>query len=220
MIKKNLALSLLSLSCSLPITAGTMGSIHPTSAPYSPLFYVGAFGGYGAIDGAEGQYGRFTQGRLTLGFHGIDFKNILLGAELGVQSGNSMRLSANADLIELTGGLPIQATLKPFFDALVTAKYRFQTRHPLSAIIKGGIAYRQLQLDNRSSSRDSLSKVNGEFQAGLGYNITEHVMLTAMYQGIYSGSKAHVRLNSLGDVTISRIPTQQAGFLGVEYSFL
>jgi len=217
MIKKTLILSLLGLSCSLPAISGTMGNVNST--PASSMFYVGGFGGYGVTDGAYGQDGNFTQGRLTLGVHGMNYKKLLLGAELGVQSGNTMRLSASPDVINAAGALPIQSTLKPLLDALVTVKYQLPTANPISAILKGGIAYRQLQLNDRTSSEDNLNKVNGEFQGGLGYNITEHVMLTAMYQGIYSASNAGLSLNSLGDVTLSHIPTQQAGFLGVEYSF-
>lgn len=87
-------------------------------------------------------------------------------------------------------------------------------------ILKGGIAYRQLQLNDRTSTyNDYLNKINGEFQAGLGVNITKHVMLNAFYQGIYSNNNANVYLDSAGNTPISHIPTQQAGFLGVEYSF-
>ncbi len=42
--------------------------------------------------------------------------------------------------------------------------------------------------------------------------------MTGFYQGIYSGSNAGVGLDSAGNVTISRIPTQQAGFIGFEYT--
>ena len=143
----------------------------------------------------------------------------MLGAELGVQSGNTMRLNASQDIIDAAGELPIQSTLKPFVDALITVQYQFHPSRPLFAILKGGIAYRQLQLNDRSSSQDSLSKVNGEFQAGLGFGVTENIRITALYQGIYSTSNPGIALNSVSDVTISHIPTQQAGLLGVEYCF-
>jgi hypothetical protein len=86
-------------------------------------------------------------------------------------------------------------------------------------IVKAGIAYRQLQLEDRTSPSDSLQQVNGELQVGLGYKLTDHATLTAFYQGIYAGGNAGVSTDATGDNTyISRIPTQQAGFLGIEYS--
>lgn len=91
---------------------------------------------------------------------------------------------------------------------------------PIYYILKGGIAYRQVQLDDRTSTYgDGLSHVTGELQAGLGMNVTEHVLLNVFYQGIYSNSNASVSLDSSGNTPITHIPTQQAGFLGVEYSF-
>ena len=130
-----------------------------------------------------------------------------------------MRLNASQDIIEATGGLPIQTTLKPFVDALITLQYQFYASRPTFAILKGGIAYRQLQLDDRSSAQDNLNKVNGEFQAGLGFGVTQNVSITALYQGIYSASNPGVGINSTGDITVSQIPAQQAGLLGVEYCF-
>ena len=217
MIIKKLAISLLGLTCSLPVIAGTIGDVNPDLI--SSPFYVGAFGGYGTDDGGYKQDGDITQARLTIGAHLKNYKNIMFGGELGVQSGNTMRLNASPSVIEASTGLPIQSTLKPLIDALMTMKYQFQTGRPLFAVLKGGIAYRQLQLVDRTSEHDTLIRVNGEFQGGLGYNITEHVQLTAMYQGIYSANNAGVKLNRFDDITISQIPTQQAGFLGVEYAF-
>lgn len=216
MIKKLFTTSLLGLSFSLPVSAGTMGNVTPMP---TSSFYLGAYGGYGTIDGGYKQDGNVTQGRLSLGWHTPLYNSLLFGAEVGVQSGNTWRLDASPELIEVAGGLPIQATLKPFVDVLLTAKYQLPS-NPLSIIAKGGIAYRQLQFLDRSSDQDTLNQVNGEFQGGLGYNLTQHVMLTAFYQGIYRSNNAGAYLNSVGDVTIANIPTQQAGFLGVEYSFL
>ena len=217
MIKRIITTSLLGLSFSLPVHAGAIGN--PTPVPTSS-FYMGAYGGYGTIDGSYKQDGNVTQGRLSLGWYTPPYYSILFGAEVGVQSGNTWRLDASPELIQTIGGLPIQATLKPFVNVLLTAKYQLPATNPLSIIVKGGIAYRQLQLLERSSDQDTLNKVNGEFQGGLGYNLTEHVILTMLYQGIYSANNAGANLNSVGDVTIANIPMQQAGFLGVEYSFL
>lgn len=209
---KTLFGTLIGLTCSLPTLAGPMGAAHVL-----PAFYVGAFGGYGVIEGTY--HGTMAQGRLTLGLHGWNYKNVTLGTELGVQSGNTMRLQTSEDLLVLAGGLPIEATLKPWLDALITIDYQIVPKRPFFAILKGGIAYRQLQLQGRSSSKDALDKVDGEFLTGLGYDLSHNVRLTALYQGIYSTSNAKITLSSTYDVLIARIPSQHTGLLGVEYSF-
>ena len=220
MIKK-IAFHILGLSVSISAFAGAMGDVRtPSSLPLS----IGAYGGYGHVDGGYKQDGNVALGRLSLGLHVKDYNvNHLIalsfGIEAGVQSGNTMRLSANQLIIDDAGGLPVQAVLKPMIDALVTVKGQFNSMSLFSYVFKGGIAYRQLQFADRTSSRDTLNKVNGEFQAGLGYSVTEHVTLTALYQGIYSTNQADVQPISVGDLTISNIPTQQAGFLGIEYLF-
>lgn len=224
MIKTNIGLGLLCLSSAIPVMAGSIADAAPAR---SPSFYVGAFGGYGIIDGAITQDGQMAQERLSLGVRTPAYHHVLFGLELGVQSGNTMRLSTSKKTLELTGGLPIQSTLNPPLDALITLNYQIRPDSPLALIAKGGIAYRQLHLNDRTSVQDTLSKVNGEFQAGLGYKLTEHIQLTAMYQGIYSTKSTNVQyvhvasdeLLNIGYTTISSIPTQQAGFLGVEYTF-
>jgi hypothetical protein len=215
---KKIALHLLGLSVSFSAAAGTMGDMQQASSPALPLS-VGAYGGYGHVAGAYKRDGNVAYGRLALGLHVRDYKLLSLGIEAGVQSGNTMRLSANQAVVNAAGGLPAQSVLKPMVDALVTVKGQFSPLSPLVYILKGGIAFRQLQFQSRSSSDDTLSKVNGEFQAGLGYNVTDHLILAALYQAVYSTSQSGVRLNRVGDLTISNIPTQQAGLLGIEYTF-
>lgn len=182
------------------------------------IFSVGAYGGYGFVNGAYKQDGQVALARLNLGIKAVEEQNIIFGLEAGVQSGNNMRLNASDDFIAATGGLPIQSTLKPLVDFLITAKMQILNEIPLFVTLKGGVAFRQLVLNDRSSSQDAIKKFNGEVQAGLAYNFTNHLAIASFYQGIYSGNNAGLAINSVGDVTISRIPTQQAGFLGLEYS--
>ena len=218
-MKKILA-TLVCLFCSLPAFAAHDFKGEATRMGWwSPSrLYMGAFTGYGAADGAYKNDGQFAQGRLVFGLQALEFGALAFGIETGVQLGNTMRLSASDAVIAAGGGLPVQATLKQLIDLLITAKFQLSNM-PIFAIVKGGIAYRQLQLEDRTSSSDSLQQVNGEFQAGLGYKLTEHVMLTALYQGIYSSNNAGVSVDASGDNTyINNIPTQQAGFLGLEYS--
>ena len=188
------------------------------SSSIIPL-YVGAYGGYGHIDGGYHWGADTTMGRLAIGLHLKEYHALLFGAEVGFQSGNTMRLYASPEIIADNGYLPIQSTLKPMVDFLVSVKGRFTYNSSIFYLLKGGVVFRQLEIENKSSPSDTLHKFNGEFQGGLGYAITNHVLLTAFYQGIYSSHSAGVQLDTFNDATISKIPTQQAGFLGLEYSF-
>lgn len=193
--------------------------INKSKSEWNPSkLYIGTHGGYGQVSGADNNNGEVAFGRLAMGIHALDSNRFRFGAEFGVQSGNDMQLNKPLSVYEATAFMPVQATLKPFVDFLLTVTGRLHAHQPLFVILKGGIAYRQLQLVDRTSSEDNLRKVNAELQAGFGYGITPHATLTAFYQGIYAGGNAGVALDASGDVTISRIPTQQAGFLGIEYS--
>lgn len=216
-MKKILLTSIACLTFSMPVFAHE--NPYEANNWWLPKISMGAYGGYGTINGAYGNDGQYAQGRLNLGFSMWNYNCIGFGLELGVQSGNDERLYATNDVITITGGLPVQATLKPLVDLLLTVKGQFLPGVPVVGILKGGIAFRQLQLMDRNSSHDNLRKVNGEFQAGLGVNISRHAMLTTLYQGIYNNGNASVSVNGVGDTTIGRIPTQQAGLLGVEWSY-
>jgi hypothetical protein len=222
---KKILTALICLSFSLPVMAHTdyKNEVSPAGNQnngwWSPArLSVGAYGGYGVANGAYKQDGQYAQTRLSLGLRAAEYNVLTLGVEAGVQSGNSMRLAASDVLIATAGGMPIQSTLKPLVDLLLTVKGQLLPNNPLFGILKGGVAYRQLVLENRTSARDGLRQLDGEFQAGLAYSMTSHATITAFYQGIYSGANAGLAINTAGDVTISRIPTQQAGFLGFEYS--
>jgi hypothetical protein len=181
--------------------------------------YMGAYGGYGAMSGAEENDGNFAQGRLALGLNLYQYQPAMFGLEIGVQSGNTMRLQVSDAVLAALGGLPVQVTLQPFVDLLATVKCQISQRYPIIAFLKGGIAYRQMHFNDRISSSDSLQQVNGEVQVGLGYQVTRNATLSAFYQGIYSNNSANVTLDAAAENTfISQIPTQQAGFLGIEYN--
>jgi hypothetical protein len=214
---KKLLLVSFCLSLSLPAFADTFSETKLADGS-SSRFSVGAYGGYGVVNGGYHQDGQVAQFRLAFGMRAAQYKKLIFGTEVGMQSGNAMRLDASSAFMAAAGCLPIDSTLKPFLDLLVTAKTRIDPNYPIFAVLKGGIAYRQLVLSGRSSSSDDLRQVNGELQAGLVFNLTDHAALAAFYQGIYSGTNAGLNLDSAGDVTIRRIPTQQAGFLGFEYS--
>lgn len=210
--------NILGVFFSLSGIAGSMSDVMTHKS--APFFYVGGYGGYGKVAGGYKSDGNVAQGRFTLGVYAHHYKQWMFGGEAGVQSGNTMRLSASTSVIDPNTDLPPQAILKPLLDLLFTVKGQIHSDKPFYYIFKGGVAYRQFQLEDRTSTYgDALSKIAGEFQAGLGVNMTDHVLLNAFYQGIYSQNNAGVYLDSAGNTPIAYIPTQQAGFLGVQYLF-
>jgi hypothetical protein len=217
-----LTASLVCLTLALPAFATNYANYKDykptTTSTWTPKIYIAADGGYGVVDGAYGKDGDVAFGRLAFGIHALEYSHFSFGLEAGVQSGNDMRLATSSTILVATTGLPVQSTLKPLLDLLVTVNVPLLSNYPIIGIIKGGIAYRQLQLVGATSSKDTLQKVNAELQAGLGYNLTSNAMISAFYQGIYAGSNANLGIDSTGSITIGRIPTQQAGFLGIEYS--
>ncbi|WP_392537186.1 hypothetical protein [Legionella sp. 227] len=216
-MRKIIVTNLLVLSFAYPVFSGTMGDV--MIKPH-PIFYAGGYGGYGTVSGGYKNDGNVAQGRFTLGVNAKEYRQWILGGEVGIQSGNTMRLATSSSVLDPATDLLPQAILKPLIDLLFTVKGQIQPDKPLYYILKGGIAYRQLQLEDRTSTYgDGLSKLAGEFQAGVGMNLTEHVQLNAIYQGIYSNNNAGVYLDIAGNTPIAHIPTQQGGFLGVEYSF-
>ncbi len=178
--------------------------------------YTLATVGYGKLQGTIHGDGDFTQARLAFGVTRKIAKiysklDSAIGLEFGVQNGNEQRLFADDDIIADAGGLPLQTTLKPMFDIMAVLEIPFYSSY---LMLKGGIVYRQLAFEDRSSSQDHLDQVNGKFEVGLGYNVTPYVSLVAFYQGIYNAANnATVNLNAEQDLTISSIPTQQGWIL-------
>jgi len=180
---------------------------------------MGISEGYSFMQGAYHQDGQTPFLRTDLSAKINDFHQVAVGAELGVQTGNNLRLSAPTALINEAGFLPLQATLKPTIDALISLSTKLSPNLPIYGVLKGGIAYRQLSLQNRTSQRDSIRKVDGEFQAGLAVNMSKHATFSTFYQGIYGSRDAGVALSATNDVTLKHIPTQHAVMAGLAYKF-
>lgn len=179
--------------------------------------YLGAYGGYGVLEGMHGSDGQTAQGRFSLGVNLYEKKWFHLAFEAAVQNGNEGRLKiANGSTLTAIGSLYPQATLKMFPDFLFVMRFDFYK--DLFLLFKGGFAYRQFILTDRISTQDSLHRINGEFQAGFGYQLSDQVRLIALYQGIYSMGGADLRFTSSNDVLLGQIPTQQAGWIGIDYS--
>lgn len=173
--------------------------------------------GYVGYRDAYKNDGNTIAGRVALGVIPFHWQKADLGVEVGVQSGNRMRLDESQDVLDQLGGLPIQTTIKPIADLLATLHVGLDKVGKVFVLIKGGIAYRRWQFDRDTIS--SLDKVNGEVQAGLGVKISPRTNLVAYYQGIYGGSvRFKVRNGTAGDATgsVNNIPTQHGGFVGIE----
>ncbi|KTC96813.1 hypothetical protein [Legionella feeleii] len=159
---------------------------------------------------ADGQTGI---GRFALGRDLLIYKQWIVGLEIGIQNGNDMRLGVSQATLDELGGLPIQSTVKPVLDVLATLEVPLWNTSALSGQLKGGVAYRRWQFNNRVSINDK-SQLAGEVQAGLGYSISECTSLSLLYQGIF-GSNPDFRVNALQQTgQVANIPVQHGVLLG------
>jgi len=178
-------------------------------------FYMGASAGYNTLDGTHDETDGIV-GRLVFGAEGYQTGQIIWGVELGAESGNDVRLDAPPD-VDCPLCSPVEATLEPAADLLLTARMHTTTHQPWGVFLKAGAAYRDLRLLYISSDEDNIQQIAPEVQAGLSYQATHHARFVLYYQGIYAEDDAGVHLDDDGNTTIEDIPTQQAGFFGLEY---
>lgn len=204
--------------------AGTMGPIESKQAGAYlgaplPWVVIGSLGytRYQNISDciADGQtaIGRFAIGRELLNTRYSNF-----GLELGLQSGNTMRLDVSEAILDELGGMPIQTTMKPMLDILATVKIA-PIDSLLFAQIKGGGVYRYWQFDGRNSVKD-ISKINGEIQAGFGYSIGRLTAISLLYQGIYGSDPNFTLSATCPSGRVSALPTQQGVLLSFSFNAL
>lgn len=216
--------SFIAVGCVLSLSAGagTMGPLH-TEEPHSSWSVIGSLGytwyqkayhgwfdAQTAIDDGQTPLGRFA---IAKDF-GI-FKTISVGAEAGVQNGNTMRLDINQFQLNELGGLPVQTTVKPMLDLLATASYQ-PINMPAFGLVKAGIAYRRLQINDRVTFND-LSEVAFEVQAGLGMHLSDRASLSLNYQGIFNGNTRYIINTTQFIGHISNIPNQNGILLSLSY---
>lgn len=211
MSKKVLTALLASLPCC--VFSGTMGSIHKDQGPWSVLGSMG-YTNYQSMYHDDGQtaLGRFAIQRMIGRFNAQS-----LGVELGVQSGNTMRYVPLASTINTLGGdpgLPIQTTIKPMMDVLLTTKTALSNTIPLNLLMNAGIAYRRWQFNDRDSISDKVG-IAPEIQAGFSYPVSEYSTVNLTYQGVFSGTPKF-RFNPDNDSgSVSNMPTQHGILLGL-----
>jgi len=153
--------------------------------------------------------GRFVIGRTLIRRYQSTF-----GLEAGVQSGNTMRLSAPQSTLDILGGLPIQTNVRPLFDFLLTMQNDTWIDSPFFTQLKGGFAYRSWVFEDRSSI-DDLYQIAGEVQAGIGYHINPKTSLNVVYQGIFGGDP-NFQVNATERTgKVSTIPMQNGVLIGL-----
>ncbi|GEM_PF-763422 len=156
-------------------------------------------------------FGRFAIGRDLLTLHPIR-----IGLELGVQSGNIERLDTPQNTLDLMGGMPIQLNIKPMVDLLLTGTTEPLESMPAYGVLKLGVAYRRMQINDRITVND-LSQANFELQVGLGRKISDRLNLALLYQGILSGNTKFA-VNADDQIGhISNIPAQNGLLLNLMY---
>ena len=127
-----------------------------------------------------------------------------------------MRLNFPKDDIFILGGVPIQAQVKPLIDVLFTFQMNLM-EDTWFGFLKGGAAYRQMQIDRESVN--DLSGFAPEMQAGLGYRLNEQASINLTYQYIW-GKDADFKVDALEETGfLCNIPAQQALMLGFSYNF-
>jgi opacity protein-like surface antigen len=225
-IKKTLiAASLAALS--FTTQAGTMGS-YTEPRPWSvegglgyTWYNFGYHGGATADPTAQNAIGdgQTAFGRFALARNVKEFSRIHLGLELGVQSGNTMRLDISQATLDLLAGLPVQANIKPMLDLLVTATTNPSPlmSTPVYGVVKAGIAYRRMQINNQVTVND-LSQVGFEVQAGVGTAITDRARLALLYQGVFNGSTSFTYNAATDTGHVSNIPMQNGLLLALSYT--
>ena len=223
-IKKTLIAATLAAS-SFTTQAGTMGSyIEPR--PWSVIgglgytwYDFGYNGGSLAAPAAQASIGdgQTAFGRFAIARDLAKRNSIQFGLELGVQSGNIMRLDIPQATLDLLAGMPVQANIKPMIDLLATATTEPLMNTPAYGVLKAGIAYRRMQIDESVTVND-LSQVGFELQAGLGANITDRARLALLYQGVFNGS-TNFTVNIAADTGhVSNIPMQNGILLALSYT--
>lgn len=152
-------------------------------------------------------------GRLALGNELILAGDYALGLEFGVQNGSHVAVTLPKETLNVLGCTPVQTTLGPMLDLLVTAKSDPIGQSLFFAELKGGLAYRHWSFD-RAPAADT-SKLAGEIQAGLGYPITALANMNVLYQGVMNKKPAYVVNTQQHVQRTTSIPTLHAVLLGL-----
>jgi hypothetical protein len=212
---------------SLGAMAGTMGA--PLTEENHPWSVIGSIGytwydnfyNGGSTADASAQAsigdGQTALERFAIARDLGAFKTVRFGAEIGVQNGNTARLSIPQATIDDVGGQLPQVTVKPMLDLLASVSCQPVESIPFFGLIKPGIAYRRLQINDRVTFND-LSEVVFELQAGLGMRISDRASLSINYQGIFDNNTTYTINTTTLTGHISNIPMQNGLLLSLSYT--
>ncbi|HHU0103065.1 TPA: hypothetical protein ACT9NQ_000781 [Legionella pneumophila] len=161
--------------------------------------------------------GQSILGRLSVNLQYEASESLRPGLELGVQNGNTMRLDTPKPIRDALGGEPVEILIKPMLDVLLTLQM-FPFDNPgLFGFVKGGLAYRQLQVD-RNEVND-LAKTSPELQVGLGYGMTDNSAFFVGYQRVF-GHHPNYQINPATETGyLEAIPDQDSLLLGLSIVF-
>lgn len=152
-------------------------------------------------------------GRLALGNEMLLAGDIALGLELGLQTGTKICLNIPKETLNFIKWFPVQTTLAPTLDLLITTKTDPIGNSSFFAQLKGGVAYRHWKI--KRIPINEISQIAGEIQAGFGYPITALANLSLLYQGIY-GNTPNVQISPYSKKeNLANIPTLHAILVGL-----
>ncbi|TAL66484.1 MAG: hypothetical protein EPN84_00265 [Legionella sp.] len=205
-MKMKLSIILLGILCSFhAIADGYLPEPAPLDQPWSVSGSVGG-GKYPHPSNSS------PLGRLALGNDLFLTGDYLLGLELGVQSSPKVTLDIPVETLTVLQWLPIQASLGPMLDLLITAKSDPLAGSNFFAQLKGGVAYRYWQAHKEPIN--DYSQITGEIQAGLGYPITTLATLNLLYQGVFGNDPNPLINSETKTIHVSNIPTLHAVLFG------
>jgi len=181
-----------------------------------PYFYTNVSGGYGNFNGTLSNDGQTGILRLAIGTQFNFGRYTLFGTELGIQTGNRMRINSDNAIVAI-GSAPVFLTVKPPIDALLTVAFHLRNTS-LAILAKAGAVYCQGMMDSATISNKS--KVMPEAQLGLSVGLSSELSLIVYYQRLFGTTP---RLSNIdidtGTATLNKLPTMQAGFIGIEKHF-
>lgn len=154
-------------------------------------------------------------GRLAIANELLLAGNIAFGLEFGLQTGHRIKLDITKETFNIfKKWLPVQTTIAPTLDLLITTKSDPLGSSDFFAQFKGGVAYRSWRTEE--AYLHDISKLSGEVQAGFGYPVTALASLSLLYQGIFSGNSSNFRWDPYTRREhLANIPTLHALLLGL-----
>lgn len=181
--------------------------------------HLGVSGSIGATNyqQAYANDGQSILGRLSLNAQYDVTESLNVGLEIGVQNGNTMRLDIPKPELDMLGGEPVTVVIKPLLDVLGALKVTPFDNPGLFGFIKGGIAFRQLQVNRNEVN--NLTKISPELQVGIGYGVKDNSSLFLGFQHVF-GSNPNYQVNPLTETGyIEGLPSQDSILMGLTILF-